>query len=297
MIDIRLRVFNSVATNMSFSKAAQELFISQPAISKHIQELEREYNCRLFDRLGNRIALTQAGQLLLEHSKVLAEQYRRLDFAMHDLRQHAQGELRLGASTTIAQYILPERIAHFRKAYPHIHLTLLSTNSRHVEAALMANRIDLGMVEGRVRQPQLKYTPFMNDTLVAFVSSHSPLSHRPMSSLQELCRIPIVLREFGSGTLDVIEQALRLHGIKLSDLNIEMNFGTTEGIKNYVAHTACMGIASREAVKRELDDGTFTLVTLPDTNINRQLMVVEKQGETGGPAHQFKLFITKDYSL
>ena len=113
MIDFRLKVFCSVARNLSFTKASHELFISQPAISKHIQEIEQEYGVRLFDRNNNRITLTHAGEVLLTHAEEILGRYRQLDFDMHMLSHEHVGELRLGASTTIAQYVLPAYLAPF----------------------------------------------------------------------------------------------------------------------------------------------------------------------------------------
>ena len=231
-----------MATLLSFTKAANELFISQPAISKHIQELEKEYGVQLFDRIGNRIQLTRAGQLLLDHACKIIDAYQNLDFDMKKLTEKSGGELRIGASTTISQYVLPELIADFRKQYPDIRLTLLSGNSHEIEDALATGRIDLGMVEGIKRQPTFKYTPFMKDELVAFVHCSNTLAQQEEISLNLLKQTPIVLRELGSGTLDVIQKALQENGIALSDLNIEMNLGTTEGIKHFVEHSHCMGI-------------------------------------------------------
>ena len=238
MIDIRLKVFRSVAINRSFTKASQELFISQPAISKHIQELEKEYNVRLFDRMGTHIQLTTAGEKLLTHANKILKDYQRLDVEMNALRQQTTGELRIGASTTIAQYVLPEQIAAFRKRFPDVRISLLSGNSREVEAALISGRIDLGMVEGYFHQPQL------NDELVAIVSKTGRYSGLETISIEELKQVPIVLREFGSGSLDIMQQALEKGNIRLSDLNIEINLGSTEGIKHYVEHSDCMGIVS-----------------------------------------------------
>lgn len=213
MIDTRLKVFRSVATLLSFTKAANELFISQPAISKHIQELEKEYGVQLFDRIGNRIQLTRAGQLMLDHACKIIDAYQNLDFDMKKLTEKSGGELRIGASTTISQYVLPELIAEFRKLYPDIRITLLSGNSHEIEDALAAGRIDLGMVEGIKRQPTFKYTPFMKDELVAFVHCSNPLAQQDEISLNLLRQTPIVLRELGSGTLDVIQKALQENGI------------------------------------------------------------------------------------
>ncbi len=296
MIDTRLRVFRSVATQLSFTKAAGELFISQPAITKHIQELEKEYGVRLFDRIGNRIQLTRAGQLLLDHACKIIDAYHNLDFDMKKLSKKSEGELRIGASTTISQYVLPEMIAKFRERYPDIRLTLLSGNSYEIEEALETGRIDLGMIEGVKRQQQFKYTPFMDDELVAMVRVQNPLAEKDEISFNELRQVPMVLRELGSGTLDVFENAIKGHGIRLSDLNIEMNFGTTEGIKHFVEHSDCMGIISIRSIFQEVYDNKFKVLDIEGCKIQRQFCFVEKRGATAGIARMFKFFITKGYS-
>lgn len=272
------------------------MFISQPAISKHIQELEKEYGVRLFDRIGNRIQLTQAGQLLLDHACKIIGDYQSLDYEMKRLTKKSEGELRLGASTTISQYVLPETIAEFRKKYQNIRLTLLSGNSHEIEEALESGRIDMGMVEGIKRQPQFKYTPFMDDELVAIVNANSPLARKDEVCLEELKAMPVVLRELGSGTLDVIQDALKAHGVNLSDLNIEMNLGTTEGIKHFVEHSDCMGIISVRAIYRELYAKTFKVLDIEGCKITRKFHIVEKRGETAGLPQIFKGFITHGYS-
>ena len=297
MIDIRLKVFRSVAINLSFTKASQELYISQPAISKHIQELEREFNTRLFDRLGNKIRLTSAGKLLLDHSVRIMKDYQRLDFDMNAMQQQFRGELRIGASTTVAQYVMPEILADFLKAYPQIKVTMLSGNSRDIESALAANRVDLGMVEGLSHQPQLKYTSFMRDELVAIVRSGNPLAIKSEITVDELRTLPIVLRELGSGTLDVIEKYLHQQGCNLSDLNIAMHFGSTEGIKHFVEHSDSIGIVSVRSVGRDLLADRFRLVEIADMKMERRFMFVEKRGETAGMVNVLKSFITNGYGV
>jgi DNA-binding transcriptional LysR family regulator len=297
MIDIRLKVFKSVATNLSFTKASQELFISQPAISKHIQELEREFNTRLFDRLGNKIQLTSAGKLLLDHSVRILKDYQRLDFDMNAMQQQFRGELRIGASTTISQYVMPEILAAFLKAYPQIKVTMLSGNSRDIETALSTNRIDIGMVEGIKNQPQMKYIPFMRDELIAIVRKENPLAEKGEITVEELRAQPIVLRELGSGTLDVIEKYLHQHGCNISDLNISMYFGSTEGIKNFVEHSDSIGIVSVRSVGRDLLANRFHLIEIADMKMERNFMFVEKRGETTGMVNILKTFITNSYSL
>ena len=165
MSDFRLKVFRSVAKNLSFTKASQELFVSQPAITKHIQELEAAYQTRLFDRQGSRISLTESGNLLLEHCERILEDYKRLEYEMHLLHNEYTGGLKLGASTTIAQYVLPPLLASFIGKFPQVSLSLLNGNSREIEAALQEHRIDLGFVEGVFRLPNIRYTTFLEDEL------------------------------------------------------------------------------------------------------------------------------------
>ena len=216
MTDFRLKVFQSVAKNLSFTKASQELYISQPAITKHIQELESTYNTRLFTRQGNKIALTEAGKLLLEHSAKILEDYKRLEYEMHLMQGTYRGELRLGASTTISQYVLPLLLASFIRKFPQIRISLFSGNTRDVENALEEHRADLGMVEGTSRIPGLKYTTYLKDELVAVVSTKCKLNIGDEISAHQLTDIPLVLLEQGSGTREVIERALHENHIKLS---------------------------------------------------------------------------------
>lgn len=297
MIDIRLKVFHSVAINLSFTKASQKMYISQPAISKHIKELESEYNCRLFDRMAGRIQLTHAGQILLNHANKILEDYQKLDFEMNALQQKTTGELRIGASTTISQYIMPAVISDFRKQYPDIHITMLSGNTKEIERALQQNRIDIGMVEGFIRQPQLRYTPFMEDELVLITSTKGKLKEKNIITLDEMKVIPIVIREFGSGTLEVIQKVLEKKHISLSDLNVEMNLGTTEGIKHYVEHSDCIGIVSISSVNKEIYNNVFKIIDVDGLKINRQLALVEKHGETPELPKKLKKFITRSYKV
>lgn len=218
MSDFRLKVFQSVAKNLSFTKASQELFVSQPAITKHIQELETYYQARLFERQGSKISLTVAGELLLKHSEKILDDYKRLEYEMHLLHNEYIGELKLGASTTIAQYVLPPLLAHFIAKFPQVNLSVLNGNSRGVEVALQEHRIELGLVEGIFRLPNLKYTLFLQDELVAVVHVNSKLNIQEEVTPAELPNIPLVLRERGSGTLDVFERALSQHNLKLSSL-------------------------------------------------------------------------------
>ena len=290
MSDFRLKVFLSVAKNLSFTKASQELFVSQPAITKHIQELETCYQVRLFDRQGNKISLTEAGKLLQEHSEKILEDYKRLEYEMHLLHNEYIGELKLGASTTIAQYVLPPLLANFIAKFPKVSLSLLNGNSRGIEAALQEHRIDLGLVEGIFRLPSLKYLPFLQDELVAVVNAHSKFAVQDEITPEELPDIPLVLRERGSGTLDVFERALSQHNMKLSSLHVLMYLGSTESIKLFLEHTDCLGIVSVRSITRELYSGQLRVVEIKGMPMLRDFSFAQPQGQESGLAQVFMQF-------
>jgi LysR family transcriptional regulator, transcriptional activator of the cysJI operon len=290
MSDFRLKVFLSVARNLSFTKASQELFITQPAITRHIQELESQFKAQLFERLGNKISLTPAGQLLKEHSERILAGYKQLEYEMNLLHDEHSGELRLGASTTIAQYVLPALLALFTEKFPQVKITLINGNSRDIENALQEHRIDLGMVEGNSRLPNLKYTEYMEDELVAVAHTHSKLSKLDELSLEALKTTPLVLRERGSGTLDVLETALQIHNIKLSDLNIRMHLGSTESIKRFLEKTECMGIVSIRSISRELMAGLFKVLEIDQLQMQRYFSFVCLRGDESSQIHFFQQF-------
>lgn len=290
MSDFRLKVFLSVAKNLSFTKASQELFVSQPAITKHIQELETTYQTRLFERQGNKISLTAAGQLLLEHSERILDHYKQLEYEMHLLHNAYTGELKLGASTTIAQYVLPPLLASFIEKFPQVNLSLMSGNSREIETALQEHRIDLGLVEGIIRLPNLKYTDFLEDELVAIVHPGSKLIIGDEVLPEDLQRIPLVLRERGSGTLDVFEKALLQHDLKLSSLNVLLYLGSTESIKLFLTNSDCMGIVSVRSVRRELFSGLFRVVEIKEMPLLRTFSFAQLQGQESGLSQVFMQF-------
>ncbi len=266
------------------------MFVSQPAITKHIQELETCYQTRLFERQGSKISLTQAGELLLKHSEKILDDYKRLEYEMHLLHNEYTGELKLGASTTIAQYVLPPLLGSFIAKFPQVNLSLLNGNSREVETALQEHRIDLGLVEGIFRLPNLKYTPFLRDELVAVVHTRARLNVRDEIAPQDLPAIPLVLRERGSGTLDVFERALSQHNLKLSSLNVMMYLGSTESIKLFLEHTGCMGIVSIRSVHKELAAGSLRVVEIKGMSMQRELNFVQLQGQEGGLSQVFMRF-------
>ncbi len=214
---------------------------------------------------------------------------------MNLLTQRHIGELRLGASTTIAQYVLPPYLATFHQKFKQIKLSLINGNSSDIEKAVEEHRIDLGLIEGCSRQIHLHYTPFMRDELVCITSTRSRLAKLEEITIEELKRIPLVIREQGSGSLEVFEKALGTRQLKLSQLNIIMQLGTTEGIKRFLYNTNSVGIVSIQAVSSEIADGKLKVIEISDFDCEREFCFVQNTGQTGGVESDFMRYMTRRF--
>lgn len=289
MFDFRLKVFHTVATRLSFTKAAEELFITQPAVTKHIHEIEQYFKVKLFERDGRKVKLTAAGQTLLRHTSELFALYRNLEFEMHTQADKKAGRLRVGASTTVAQYVLPPVLASFHQKFPDIRLTLITDNTEQIEQALQQHQVDLGIIEGRAKNNAFRYTPFLKDELVLVANATNPLLKRSIKA-EELLKLPLLLREPGSGTLEVIAHALKPLGIKISQLKKEMQLSNTESIKGYLQHSHCMAFLSRHAIQSELEQRTFSIIEVKGLVIQRDFNFITPHGETGALVNLFMQF-------
>lgn len=288
MDDFRLKVFVTAARTQSFTRTAEQLCISQPAVSRHISELESTYKAQLFVRTGSRLELTEAGCTMLTFAEQLLDGYRRLHYEMSLCSSRIEGELRLGASTTIAQYLLPPILAKFTARFPGVKISVLSGNSDRVEQALGEHAIDLGMVESLSRRQGLHYTAFAPDELVLVARTGGSYARTESVTLDQLRQIPLVLREGGSGTLEVIVAALAKVGIRLSQLNLVMRLGTTEGIKAFVRNSDAMALVSVISVVDELRSGTLRIVDIDGVSLCREFAFVHTEAE---PAHLAEQFI------
>ncbi|WP_313361098.1 LysR substrate-binding domain-containing protein, partial [Empedobacter sp.] len=236
MFDFRLKVFDTVAKRLNFTKAANELNITQPAVTKHIKEIELNLNIKLFERNGTKIKLTKAGEILLKYTEEIFSVYQKMEFEIGQLQEKQKGTLRLGASTTIAQYVLPPILAEFRKRFPEIQLSLVIQNSERIEELLGNHKIDVGLIEAQIKNRTFHYFPFMKDEIVLVSRQNHSIFTKNNIKLDDLKNIPLVFREPGSGTLETIDLALKSKNIKLNELNIEIQLGSTESIKSYVLH-------------------------------------------------------------
>jgi len=290
-MDYRDNVFLSVAEHLSFSKAAEALHISQPAVSRHIKELEQRYDASLFERKGNRIYLTGAGEKVYHAFREIAQHYRNLDFEMGELHNAQAGEIRVGASSTIAQYVIPRVMASFHKRYPHIRLLLMNGNSFEMEQLLLDNRIDLALVENLSSQTGIRYRDFLHDELIVVTGKSSLYAERATIEKEDLLQIPLVLREEGSGTLEVIRQYFAQQKILFEDLNTLIHLGSTESIKNFLLDFNGLAIVSEKAVRNELYLKTLVKLQVTGITFPRTFRIAHKIGHKSRQAEQFEQFL------
>lgn len=280
MLAISYEVFFEVASHLSFSKAAEALFISQPAVSKQIKKLEAELSIGLFERKGSVIKLTAPGEALfgyLQKAKTIQKQIQSDVKIIRD-QGAAKGELKIGASTTISLYVMPKILSSFHRKFPDVKLLLINRNSENILKALIDQEIDIAVVEAHYEINAVHFSPFMQDEIIAVCSSHSPYGRREIS-IDELKGIPIALRERGSGTQSVLKKKLEAHDLKMGELNIIARLGGTEALKNFLVEDNSIGFLSRLAVKKELQSGTLREVTIKSLSIERKFEFVMRKGE------------------
>lgn len=291
--NFRLVVFRTVADQRSFRKAAEELYLTQPAVSLQIKALEDDIGVQLFDRTGAHIALTKAGKVLLDYSRRANALFVQAEEEIAALSGDHAGLLALGASTTIAQYLLPRMLGEFLRSHPRIHPTMVSGNTEQIVEALTQQKIALGLIEGPARSRDIKCEPFMEDELVLIVSAAHEWAELESIPCSEIAAAPLLMRERGSGTRQIVEMALQRQGVKLNPSRIVMELDSTEAIKSAVEAGLGVGFVSRWAIAKNLRLGAhFKIVEVTGLRIQREFCVAYASGaEPQGVANEFRRFL------
>ena len=262
MPDRRLQVFHTVARLLSFTRAAEALHTTQPAVTFQIRQLEEYFNTRLFDRTHNRIALTEVGKQVYEYSEKIFEYYVQMENTVKEMTGEISGVLMIGASTTIAEYLLPVLLGDFKMKYPEVHIRLSVSNTEEIVSMLENNAIDLGMVEAPVNNKNLVVELCRLDQLVAIIPPNHPLATHKTVSVNELVTYPYISREEGSGTRDVITEYFNQAGLSFEELNIVMELGSSEAIKGAVAADMGVSILSHAAIHKDLQLSLLKKISL-----------------------------------
>ena len=273
-----LRVFASVFKNRSFSKASEELHLTQPTISNHIKALEDEFDCKLFDRLGRTILPTKEAEVLYSHSMELIERTNDLREAVGLIKKDISGKLIIGASTIPGVYLLPGFMSEFRKKFPSISFQILISDSKGIIENISRHELLLGIVGAKLGNEHIKYMPFIEDELIVVSSPH--LSKNRIMTLQELLKFPMVLREEGSGTRKETEKFMANKGISLENVHIAGVFGSTDAIKQAVKAGLGVSILSKFSVADELKYKILEEIKLTDIQMKRRFYIVTHKKRT-----------------
>lgn len=296
IIDFRLKVFQVVAQELSFSSAARQLFISQPAVTKHINELEKQVQYPLFNRNGRQVSLTKEGELILNYAQQILDLYNAMEDEVNELQERVSGQIKIAASTTIAQYILPQVLAKFKKHFPLVSFSLKSANTKDVEQMVLERRVDVGVVEGAAQNPLLHYEPFMEDEIVLTTSAKNKKSNNDSVDISAIKNYPLVLREQGSGTLEVILAALKEKGISLNDLKREIELGSSESVKSYLKDADAYAFLSVHTIADELKNGELKIIACAELTIKRVFHFISLHGQHAKSIARFKRFCRLSYS-
>ena len=278
MIHYRLKVFQQVAELQSITKAARVLHISQPAVTRHVQLLEETLGVPLFVRSAKGMVLNQTGVIYFQHVQQMARAYENMAQSLQAPSGNLTGRLRLGSNKTVLAYYLPEILALFKSRYPSVTCDVIDGNTDTIIGALLDQRIDLAVIEGPCRRPEIQMQTILEDEIIWIASPSDPLAKIPRPSIKTVLSRPIIVRELGAGSRQFMELALRQLRISLDHLDIVQEIPGPEAIKRHVATGLGIGYVFRLCVEKELASGELVEIKCPKISIRRPFSLLFPQG-------------------
>lgn len=273
MADRRLQVFFAVAKHGSFTRAADSLFMTQPAVTFQIKQLEEHFNCRLFERQHQKISLTTAGQLVFEFAEKILALSDEMEGRVADLTGQMVGTLDIGASTTLGEFILPSILSQFNELYPQVLLRMVVGNSEQIQTSVIEGSLDIGLIDSVVQIKSVFAETVGREALVAVCAKDYPLADLASVKAADLPEYEYVSREPGSGTRECIEAYLKANGLAPEQLKTMMELGSPEALKNVVQTGLGYALMSPSVVRRELERGELVAVAL-DPPIQREFTLI-----------------------
>ena len=262
MADRRLQVFHAVAKHLSFTLAADALFLTQPAVTFQIKQLEEQFNTRLFERRHGSISLTPAGELVLSYTEKILALSDEMETRVGEMTGEMRGPLLVGASTTIAEFMLPRVLGEFNARYPQVRARLIVANSESIESRVAEHALDVGLIEAPAKLPGLTSQICCEDELVAICAPDYPLAGMKSVTPKVLAEHEFISREPGSGTREITNTYFRSHKITPETLKTQMELGSPQALKGVVATGLGFAIVSRVVVEKELQLGTLIGIPL-----------------------------------
>lgn len=270
-----LRMFCLVVDEGSISKAARLNFVSQPAVTRQIRQLEELYGAKLFERTAGKLTLSVAGEVLYPYAKEIVQYSKRSFEAIQEITANQEAVLNVGASSTIGEYLLPGLLGNFSKNYPELKFSLSIGNTPNILTKLENYEIDIAFVEGAVENEEFMTEKFTDDELILVISSYHRWNTKAQIHIDELPEEKMIWREADSGTRQIVENALRENGV-LEKINSEMELGSYQSIKSAVEADLGVSILPKLTVAKELKYGILHELMVRDFHISRDLWMVQK---------------------
>src|SRR5215469_4083051 len=280
MMDYRLHVFRTVAELQNITKAARVLHLSQPAVTKHIQLLEETLRVPLFVRTARGMVLNESGVIYLQHVQQIAQAHENIAQQLRAPAGVHAGRLRLGTNKTILAYCLPDILARFKSRYPSANCEIIDGNTDTIVGALLDQRIDIALIEGPCRRPEIQIRTFLEDEIIWIASPNDPLAKMRHPDISDVLSRPIIVREAGAGSREFMERELRHLRIPLNRLKIAQEIPSPAAIKRLVAAGLGIGYVFRISVEQELAAGKLVKINCPKLSIRRPFSLLFPQGPT-----------------
>lgn len=277
MADKRLQVFYTVAKLLSFTKAAESLQMTQPAVTFQIRQLEETFNARLFDRSHNKINLTEAGRRMYEYSEKLFDLYREMEGAIRDVTGNVAGTLKLGATVAIGDYILPKLLVAFKKDFPEVNIQLKLSNTSNIASMVENSTIDIGVIDMELDNKMIGTEKITYDEMVVGCSINHPFAKSASMDIKQVIKEPLILLEEGSGLHSDFTKYLQNQGMNYDQLNILMELGSIEAIKNAVDSGLGLTILPKSTMLKEIEANRMAAISLTPAFTNVLSFVFKKQ--------------------
>jgi LysR family transcriptional regulator, transcriptional activator of the cysJI operon len=266
-----LKTFVTLAEVKNFTKTAELLLMSQPSVSLHIKNLEKEFQTKLFQRSPKYLKITPSGEILYDRAKQMITIYEQTRQEILDQQHTIKGDLKIAASFTIGEYILPPLLLDLQHEYPELNLQVTIANTEEVVQSTRSHHVDIGLIEGQTNEKELIVTPFLEDELFIVTSNQHPLAQKEEATIADLQDQAWIMRENGSGTREYFNHVVRSNGLKVKSL---LTISSNQGIKETLINGLGMSILSGSVVARDVKQNNLSIIKMKNHEFKRTLSYV-----------------------
>ncbi|WP_404355030.1 LysR family transcriptional regulator [Cytobacillus firmus] len=266
-----LKTFVTLAEVKNFTKTAELLLMSQPSVSMHVKNLEKEFQTKLFQRSPKYLKITPSGEILYDRAKQMITIYEQTRQEILDQQHTIKGDLKIAASFTIGEYILPPLLLDLQNEYPELNLQITIANTEEVVQSTRSHHVDIGLIEGQTNEKELIVTPFLEDELFIVTSNQHPLAQKEEATIADLQDQAWIMRENGSGTREYFNHVVRSNGLKVKSL---LTISSNQGIKETLINGLGMSILSGSVVARDVKQNNLSIIKVKNQEFKRTLSYV-----------------------